>query len=173
MTAPSSRRLDAEVPTLESHLDFAAAQFADSEIARWHWPGELGGPRNRAQVESILRTDAAQERACGFTRWWWRERVGGSLVGMVGLNRAVIAGRPVVEIGWSIASASQRRGYCAEAAQAALSWGFEQCGLERVIAFTMRHNQASRAVMRRLGMGYERAFEREGLPHVLYSTSAP
>ena len=37
-----------------------------------------------------------------------------------------------------------------------------------MISFTVHGNAASRAVMEKLGMTYERDLEHAGLPHVLY-----
>ena len=45
-------------------------------------------------------------------------------------------------------------------------------GFERVVAFTRTDNLASRHVMEKLGLRYERDFKRAGLPHGLYVTTA-
>jgi ribosomal-protein-alanine N-acetyltransferase len=61
------------------------------------------------------------------------------------------------------------------------SYGFEDVGLDEVVSFTTRHNERSRAVMRRLGMTHDAAddFEHPGVPpghplrpHVLYRVRA-
>ena len=128
-------------------------------MAPWH-----GGARSRAQVESILANQRAQAAEAGFTLWWWRDRSTGELVGYVGLNRDEVEGEPVVEVGWSIAPARWGDGLAPEAAQAVLAWGFERCGLERIVSFTLPDNQRSRRVMEKIGMTFERDFERAGCP---------
>jgi RimJ/RimL family protein N-acetyltransferase len=41
-------------------------------------------------------------------------------------------------------------------------------GLRSIVAYTREDNAASRGVMAKLGLTYEKAFEFNGLPHVLY-----
>ncbi len=160
---PRSERLDAEVPDPVAHLHFADRQLNDPRVAPWH-----GGARSRAQVESILANQRAQAAEEGFTLWWWRDRSTGELVGYVGLNRDEVEGEPVVEVGWSIAPERWGDGLAPEAAQVVLDWGFERCGLERIVSFTLPDNQRSRRVMEKIGMSFDREFERRGLPHLLY-----
>ncbi len=84
-----------------------------------------------------------------------------------------IDGEPVVEIGWTLLPAFWGRGYATEAARAALAYGFEIVGLEEIVSFTMVENRASRRVMERIGMTYDREIERAGLAHVLYRLHRP
>ena len=119
----------------------------------------------------MLAERAAEHAAHGYTMWWWRERATGELVATVGLGRAKVEGEPAVEVGWSVSPPHQRRGFATEAAAASIRWGFEVCGLERIVSFTMLENTASLATMEALGMSYEREFDREGLPHRLYAVT--
>lgn len=137
-------------------------------MARWHWPGELGGPRTREQARETLIGYATALASGGVGHWWWRERSTGALVAQVGLNATEVEGEPVVEVGWSVDPARWGEGFAPEAARAAIEWGFEVACLERIVSFTMTENEASQQVMRKLGMRYLRDFERKGLPHVLY-----
>jgi RimJ/RimL family protein N-acetyltransferase len=79
-----------------------------------------------------------------------------------------IEGRPEVEVGWFFASEVWGRGYATEIGREALRVGFEVLELDEVVAFTTPANGASRAVMAKLGMTYERDIVHAGLPHVLY-----
>jgi peroxiredoxin Q/BCP len=119
-------------------------------------------------VREFLEWHADTSGAAEFGHWWWRERATGELVGMAGLLRDQVEDEPVVEVGWSIARACQRRGFATEAAVASIAWGFDACGLERIVSFSLPENLASRRVMERAGLKYERDFERKGFPHVLY-----
>jgi RimJ/RimL family protein N-acetyltransferase len=170
--APRSRRLRAEIPEVGAHLDFAARQFADPEVAPWHWPAHLGGARTRDQTREIIEREAAQFAQTGFCLWWWRELESGALVGQAGLNRAEVEGEPVVEVGWSIAPDRWGEGLATEAGRASLDWGFDVVGLDRIVSFTLHDNLASRRVMEKLGMERVGEFERKALPHVLYQATA-
>jgi ribosomal-protein-alanine N-acetyltransferase len=116
----------------------------------------------------MLRAQAAQAAETGYCLWWWRERTSGELVGYTGLNRDEVEDEPIVEVGWSITPSRWGEGFAPEAARAAIAWGFERAGLERIVAFTLPENQRSQRVMERLGMTYVREFARAGLPHLLY-----
>jgi len=167
---PRSERLDAEVADVELHLDAATAQLADPRVASWHWPGQLGGPRTREQVRELLANHAAEQTCNGYSLWWRRERSGGEIVGEVGLHATDVEGEPAVEVGWSIAADKWGRGYATEAARASIKHGFEQIGLEEIVSFALIDNAASIRVMQKTGLERVREFERQGMPHVLYST---
>jgi ribosomal-protein-alanine N-acetyltransferase len=86
-----------------------------------------------------------------------------------------------VEIGWRLCRAHWGQGYATEAARAALAFGFEQAGLNEIVALTVPDNARSRAVMERLGMTRSPAddFDHPKVPaghrlvrHVLYRLSA-
>jgi ribosomal-protein-alanine N-acetyltransferase len=49
---------------------------------------------------------------------------------------------------------------------------FGPLGLDRLVAFTLPDNVASRRVMEKSGFIYERHIEHAGLPHVLYGHPA-
>lgn len=166
--APRSARLAAERPDVRRHLDWAADHFADAQVAKWHWPGPLGGPRTREQVRERLRIQAAQCARDGYTLWVWRELASGELVGQIGLQPAEVEGERVVEVGWSVAPERWGDGFATEAARVSIDWGFERAGLREIVSFGMVDNAASLRVMEKLGMTYERDFPRAGVPHALY-----
>jgi RimJ/RimL family protein N-acetyltransferase len=83
---------------------------------------------------------------------------------------------PAVEIGWRIGSRFRRQGYAAQAARAALGFGFATLGLDKIVAFTVPGNAASWKLMEKLGMRHEGEFDHPRLPeghhyrrHLLYS----
>lgn len=168
MTAPQSLRLTAEVPDVEAHLDLAARQLSDPRVAPWH-----GGTRTRDEALAMLETQALQEAHVGFCLWWWREHDSGELVGWTGLNRDRVDAESVVEVGWSITPDRWGQGLATEAGRASIEWGFSRAALEQIVSFSLPDNAPSRRVMEKLGMRFVRAFERRGLPHVLYAIDRP
>jgi RimJ/RimL family protein N-acetyltransferase len=119
-------------------------------------------------VQRILSEQAAQLERRSFCLWWWRERSSGDLIGRIGLNSTEVEGERVVEVGWAVDPERWGQGFASEAAAVSLAWGFEQLGIEEIVAFTLPHNAASRGVMEKLGMSYDRPFDHVGLEHVLY-----
>jgi RimJ/RimL family protein N-acetyltransferase len=80
-----------------------------------------------------------------------------------------------VEVGWRLTKPYWGLGYATEAAQSAISFGFQQLRLAELVAFTAVANLKSRAVMERLGMQFDSEFDHPQVPvesrlrrHVLY-----
>lgn len=124
-----------------------AALNADAEVME-HFPAPLSRAESDAMIERI---EAGFERN-GFGLW--AVEASGELIGVAGLQVPAFEAPflPGVEIGWRLARSAWGRGYASEAARRALAFGFEEAGLEEVVAFTVARNVRSQAVMRRIGM---------------------
>lgn len=147
----------------KQHRELLVALLDDPRVAQW-----LGGPRPPA--EQSLRVDRmlAHWDEHAFGTYVLRERGTAAVVGCAGLAWTEATGERQVEVRYALAPAHWGRGYASEAARALIAQAFEQLHLEEVVAFTMTTNEASQAVMRRVGMVYERDFEHADLAHVLY-----
>ena len=73
-----------------------------------------------------------------------------------------------MEVEWFIDPDAWGRGYATEMAEEAVRAAFTTLGLDALISYTTPDNEASQAVMRKLGMTYEADVENAGMPHVLY-----
>ena len=145
----------------------------------------LGGPMDRAASDAWIARQIVHYGREGFC-FWAVEACGGvaPLIGAVGLLR-MRDGMPMaggIQVGWRIGRKFWGNGYATEAARAALADGFDQIGASEIVAFTVQHNQPSRAVMEKLGMRHNPADDfdhpriAEGSPlrrHVLYRLTAP
>jgi RimJ/RimL family protein N-acetyltransferase len=83
-------------------------------------------------------------------------KLGGRLVGLVGLDH-INAHDSVAELWFIIAVPCWGKGYATEAGRAAVRFGFEHLGLNRISGYHMARNQASGRVLEKVGM------KREGL----------
>jgi Acetyltransferase (GNAT) domain len=81
------------------------------------------------------------------------------------VQHTTIGDRPEVELLWFIQPDYWNRGYATEMAREAVRVAFDVLELADVISFTVDGNAASRAVMDKLGMTYERDIEHVGLAH--------
>jgi ribosomal-protein-alanine N-acetyltransferase len=81
-------------------------------------------------------------------------RQNGALVGAISLG-GISRQHQRAEIGYWIGLPYWNRGYCTEAARAALRYGFEALGLERIFGEHFTRNPASGRIMRKLGMTHE------------------
>jgi RimJ/RimL family protein N-acetyltransferase len=144
---------------------------ADPRVADWIWPGELGGPRTLAQVRALLVKDADHWKRHRFGAWVVRDRGTRAVVGRAGLTWETDLDE--VACDWLIDADRWGEGLATEIAGEAACCAFELLGLESIIAETLPHNEASRAVMAKCGFVFEREVERVGLPHVLYRLVRP
>jgi ribosomal-protein-alanine N-acetyltransferase len=157
---------------LARDADELHAVMADERVARWLWPGDLGGPRTLQQVRTMLVHDMDHWKRHGFGAWVVRDRTTGEALGRIGLERTTVAGTDEVEVAWMLSADHWGRGLATEMARAAVDAGLGPLGLESVVAFTLTGNAASRRVMEHLGMTFEADIEHVGLPHVLYRRRA-
>jgi ribosomal-protein-alanine N-acetyltransferase len=130
---------------------------------------------------------AARKRAhwheYGFGEWVVEIPGEASFIGAVGLEHVGYDAHftPAVEVAWRLARPYWGRGYATESARAALDYGFEQLGLDEIVALTVPANWRSRQVMERLRMtrAPEDDFDHPNLPdgplkrHVLYRLRNP
>jgi RimJ/RimL family protein N-acetyltransferase len=75
---------------------------------------------------------------------------------------AELAWSDKVEVGWELHSSVWGRGLATEGGQAALRYGFEVVGLERIISAVRADNAASRRVMEKCGLAFKEEFLHEG-----------
>jgi ribosomal-protein-alanine N-acetyltransferase len=81
---------------------------------------------------------------------------GGRMVGLIGLDH-INAEDSVAELWYMIVPSCWGKGYATEAARAAVRFGFEHLGLNRIWSYYMVRNPASGRVLAKVGM------KREGL----------
>lgn len=115
----------------------------------------------------------------GFGLYAAEARLDHTFLGFIGLNVPNFDApfTPCVEIGWRLAAEYWGRGLATEGARAVSEYGFQQLGLNEIVAFTVPSNTRSQRVMQKLGMKHDPAddFGHPRLPtdhllhrHVLY-----
>jgi RimJ/RimL family protein N-acetyltransferase len=139
--------------------------FTDPRVDEDLWPADL---RTSDKVAAILEGSIEHWDRWEFGPWTVLERDSERIVGRVGLEYTTKFGHPEVELEWFIDPGAWGRGYATEMAQEAVRAAFTTLGLDELISYTTPDNTASRAVMEKLGMTYERDVENAGMPHVLY-----
>jgi RimJ/RimL family protein N-acetyltransferase len=155
-------------PVTSDDTDALQEILSDPDVAGWLRGAGEEGPFSRAECEAIVVQKLAHWTAHGFgmsLAFCGQRCVGRSIV-----QHNQVAGRSEVEIGWAVARDMWGRGIATELGRHALTSATD-AGFKRVVAFTRPDNVASRRVMEKLGLRYERDFEHAGLPHVLYVTA--
>jgi RimJ/RimL family protein N-acetyltransferase len=148
-------------PFTDEDVEALHAMWSDPEVGPW-----VGGTHTdpSESVEELAEHLRHQQRH-GFGFWAVEERATGRLVGEVGLMLFENRG-PEIETGWCFVRETWGRGYAREAAARWLELGFDELGLDRVIAVILPENERSIRLARALGMretGRRHAYGREHL----------
>src|SRR2546425_2880982 len=130
-------------------LDDLAALFADPDVVRYVGDGQ---PAGRDEAERALHSTMRRWEEHGFGRWAALDRKTGKFIGMGGFRS--LFGTP--EVVYHLAKENWGKGYATELARAALRFGFEERGFDRIVAIAKPQNTASIHVMEKLGMQYEK-----------------
>jgi RimJ/RimL family protein N-acetyltransferase len=153
-----------EIRTLLA-TDAAAIQrdlLWDPEIAVWL---RSSGPFTLAECEQMVSRKIAHRTAHGFG--WSLGWEGSKCVGWSAAQYCIVDGVSEVEVGWTVARSHWRQGIATRLGEHALT-EIASLRLQSIVAYTREDNVASRVVMSKLGMAYEKSFELLGEPHVLY-----
>ncbi|MBL8122693.1 MAG: GNAT family N-acetyltransferase [Pyrinomonadaceae bacterium] len=132
-------------------LPLLIEQRSDPEVNKY-----LGGTRlqNPEAIEKRLKFYISCYEKFGFGNcvMIWKED--GRVIGTAGLQPLEDSGE--IEVGYSMIKEFWGRGIGTEAARGWLEYGFNVAGLERIVAVAMVGNAASRRIMEKLGMRFEK-----------------
>jgi RimJ/RimL family protein N-acetyltransferase len=160
----------------DEDLEPFAALNADAAVMRY-FPAAL--TREESDALAGAAREGIQNRGWGL--WAVETQDVGTFIGFVGLAEPDFDAHftPAVEVGWRLAREHWGRGYATEAARRALTFGFDELGLDEIVSFTAAVNDRSWRVMRRLKMTHDPAddFDHPSVEggvlrrHVLYRIS--
>jgi len=136
----------------------------DPEVVRYLGTGEPWGDE---RIQEFVGRQQRHWRERRYCLWKLLARNSGDWIGICGLQP--LPDSSEIEIGWWLTPAYWRHGLATEAATVALAYGFETCGLPRIVAIAQLENRASTRVMERIGMKFERETVHKGIPVVLYA----
>ncbi len=133
----------------DSDIDPFTEICRDPEVMRF-----LGPLQSRDEIAAVVdRQNEILDRV-GYCFWALERRDDGALLGFCGLKPGP-ADTPIaddVEIGWRLGRAYWQQGYAREAAEASLTWGWDNLDAPFISAITVQGNTASWGLMERLGM---------------------
>ena len=95
----------------------------------------------------------------GFGRWTILLKTNQSYLGFCGLKYSL--DKSEVDLGYRLIRKYWGQAYATEAAQACLTYGFNQFALKKIVGRAMKANPASYRVLEKIGMQYEKSFEEE------------
>jgi RimJ/RimL family protein N-acetyltransferase len=127
-----------------------------------------GRPTPRREIESDVLPAflGYYERFAGYGFWAAVEKATGRFVGWFHFRPAQAARPGEVELGYRLHKSAWGQGYATEGSRALIDKGFAELGVQRVVAFTMVVNVASRRVMEKAGLRYVRTFHQPWPDHI-------
>jgi [ribosomal protein S5]-alanine N-acetyltransferase len=125
------------------------------------------GAASRKQTQEFLEFYLAHWEQHGFGRWATIYKANQRLIGHCGLE--YIASLDQVEVNYLLAREYWGQGLATESAIALLSYGFETLQFERLVALAKPENLASRRVMEKIGMEYEKNIQLYGVELAFYT----
>jgi ribosomal-protein-alanine N-acetyltransferase len=139
---------------------------SDDEVA-WGIGGATAQSREFNEDRLQFHFDCYEKHGFGMMAMIWKET--GEFFGWSGLQPLQETGE--IEVGYGMAKEYWRRGIGVECAQAWLKFGFEKCGLERIVAVALPDNVGSWRIVEKCGMTFEKNVENYGMNLVLYAIS--
>src|SRR4029450_9744224 len=104
-------------------------------------------------TQKVLEYAIQHGEAFGYSLWAVIDKTNLAFLGHCGLVPTQNSSE--VEVPSAFGKAFWGQGYAPEAARASLRFGFEECGLEHILALAVPDNRASQRVMQKIGMHYQ------------------
>ncbi len=158
----TTKRMRAE-RIAEPHFAHLVALYQDPKVM-----ATLAGVQTEAQIRVGFEQNVAHWNEHGFGLWCYFDLETNEFAGRGGLRKLIQDGETEIEIAYAIPAAYWGQARATEIAAHAASVAFKTLNMPNVVAFTQPDNKASRRVMEKLHMTYERDIVHANLPHVLY-----
>lgn len=107
-------------------------------------------PPPRAWVDKYIQHHLAHWRERGYGHWAVVRGEDELVVGWTGLE--YLPELEQTEVAYLLSAEARGKGYATEAAQAAMAFGFERCGLKEIIGLVHPENAASVRVLEKCGL---------------------
>lgn len=128
----------------------------------------LGGVRDDAGLEAYLERNLAHWDQFGYGVWVLHALQGGNFAGRAVLRHVDVDGRDEVEVGYGFLPAYWGQGLATEITHACLRIARDDVGLRSVVALAAMDNAASRKVLEKAGLRFDRQVQHAIGPHALY-----
>jgi ribosomal-protein-alanine N-acetyltransferase len=152
-------------PLQLSDLDSLATMWSDPEVTRF-LPSR-GVPIPREKVENSLASFVKHWKERGYGIWKIVEDESDKMLGYCGLR--YLEELKEVELLYGLAKTSWGKGIATKAAKASVLYGFNVANLDRIIALALPENEASKKVIEKAGLKYEKQIHIFNLDGLYYS----
>lgn len=138
----------------------------DPQVMTW-----LGGVRDDAGLDEYLQRNLAHWDRFGYGVWVLYSAEDGAFAGRSVLRHVDVGGVDEVEVGYGFLPDFWGMGLATEITSASLRIARDRVGLRSVVALTALDNAASRRVLEKSGLSFEREVPHAIGPHALYRIS--
>jgi len=138
---------------------------SDPEVMRY-LSGGVPTPRAVIETEVLPRFLSYDAGPPGLGFFAAERRADGAFLGWFHLRPAQHGGEGELEIGYRLRREAWNRGYATEGSRALVRLAFVELGAQRVVAYTLAVNLASRRVMEKAGLSLEATFVQPELSHI-------
>jgi len=132
-------------------LPMLIEQRSDPDVNKYLGGTKLQNPEALAKRIRFYMS-CYESHGFGMCAMIWKPT--GEMIGSAGLQP--LDGTDDIEVGYSLVKEFWGKGIGTEAARAWLEHGFRDHGLDRIVAIAVPENIASRRIMEKLGMHYEK-----------------
>ena len=135
---------------------------ADPDVM-WFLTGGQPTPRDEVRDRVIPYFLSFYERYDGLGFWAAETRATGEFLGWFHFRPESDGS---IDLGYRLRKAAWSKGYATEGSRALIHKGFTDLGVQRVVAYTMTINLASRRVMEKCGLTFVRTFPSDDVPDI-------
>jgi RimJ/RimL family protein N-acetyltransferase len=146
-------------------LDDLDAWLAISRDAEEAWFGAPSSTEDDARANLTRHMSHREHHGFGLCAVELRPRH--EMIGVAGLTH--LDEGPEIEVGYRFLKRHWGQGYATEAARASIAFGFDELGLDRIVAVTLPTNHASRRVMEKCGLSFVGVMHVYGHAQVKYA----
>ncbi len=171
-------RIEMESPQLfitsysDQDFEHCLSLYGDENLTRYF---DHGKPRSRSEIRELIEIKGHQyfRQGLPFGLFSLFEKKTNVFIGQVDLLPTERQGE--IEVGYILQSEYQNKGLCTEAINALLKFAkrikenFPNLSINKIIATFHPQNTASKRVLEKVGMKYEKSLLRFGQPRILYS----
>jgi RimJ/RimL family protein N-acetyltransferase len=168
MPGIETARLQLRPYSLED-LDELAPILSNPAVMKYSPRGAIPKDKVKEVTLEILEFFITHWQQHGFGVWAVVEKATVKLIGHCGLN--FLPNSHEIEVLYRLDEAYWNQGIASEATKASLRYGFEKVKLDRIVAITAPEHTASRRVMEKGGLKYEKNARFYDLDVVYYAIS--
>ncbi|GAK52202.1 hypothetical protein U14_03453 [Candidatus Moduliflexus flocculans] len=148
----------------EDDVDELAKVLSDEESMKYY-PHAF----TKQEVINWIQWNIENYKQYGYGLWAVIRKEDMVFLGDCGITMQNIDNEIVPEVGFHIIKSYCRNGYASEAARGSMEYVATQYGIRKIYSYCEEHNIPSMSVMKKIGMKYEKKFERDRIIRVVYS----